>query len=386
MQPAIQVISVACAFCLALSAGNLSVPEKLIADGHWKRARAIVEARFREAPDDPLANFLLSQIRFAFGDRESTLAFAEKAVALDNGVAKYHRQVAEVLGVMAQHSNVWQQLVLARRFRKEIDLALMLDPFDIQASRDLMEFYLLAPGIAGGDPRKAAATAGRISSIHIAEGYLAQARLAEFHKQTQTVEEYLRKAAGSQPGYYLGHIALARFDLALPNRNRDGAESEAREAIALDPDRVEAYSILAEVYADRGSWTDLDALLPASMSHVPDDLTPYYRAAERLLETGRELPRAERYLRTYLTREAEGNEPAPAEAHWKLGLVLEKEARHAEAIAEWSESVRLDPASPASRDLKRLGHIRGAARLPTFNTKPSQCSRLCDRAGLTMTA
>ena len=52
---------------------------------------------------------------------------------------------------MAQHSNAFQQLFLARRFRKEIDTALSLDSHDTQALRDLMEFYLLAPGLAGGD-------------------------------------------------------------------------------------------------------------------------------------------------------------------------------------------------------------------------------------------
>src|SRR5579872_4814100 len=79
--------------------------ERLIDAGHWKRAKVLVEARLHEAPNDPLAHFLLSQIRNAFGDRASPLPLAEKAVALDGRTAKYHRQVAEVLGVMAQHSN-----------------------------------------------------------------------------------------------------------------------------------------------------------------------------------------------------------------------------------------------------------------------------------------
>jgi hypothetical protein len=57
-----------------------SVPEQLIAAGHWKRARSLVEVRIHESPDDPLANFLLSQIRNAFGDRESPLPLAGKVL------------------------------------------------------------------------------------------------------------------------------------------------------------------------------------------------------------------------------------------------------------------------------------------------------------------
>ncbi|MEI9971831.1 MAG: hypothetical protein WDO73_07120, partial [Ignavibacteriota bacterium] len=115
----------------------------------------------------------------AFGDHDSPLSLAEKAVALDGAVAKYHRQVAEVTGVMAQHAGVFQQFLLARRFRREIDTALSLDGRDVQALRDLMEFYLLAPGIVGGDKEKAKALAARIADIDPVQGQLAHARLAE---------------------------------------------------------------------------------------------------------------------------------------------------------------------------------------------------------------
>jgi len=201
-------------------------PERLIEAGHWKRARGLVEARMQAGPKDPLANFLLSQIRNAFGDRESPLALAEAAVAAGGGVAKYHRQLAEVLGVKAQHSGLLQQLVLARRFKKEIDTAIALDPHDIQALRDLMEFYLLAPGIAGGDKAKARISAGQIAGINPAEGFSAQARLAEFQGDHNHVEEFLRQAVGAGPANYKARIALANF--YYTHKNPEAAERQAK--------------------------------------------------------------------------------------------------------------------------------------------------------------
>ena len=130
-------------FAVSACAAQPTSAEELIRAGHWKQARALVEARIRETPNDPLATYLLSQIRNAFGEHTTPLPLAEKAVALDGGVAKYHRQLAEVLGVVAQHANAVQQLLLARRFRKEIAAALSLDPKDVQALRDLLEFHLL---------------------------------------------------------------------------------------------------------------------------------------------------------------------------------------------------------------------------------------------------
>jgi hypothetical protein len=90
------------------------------------------------------------------------------------------------------------------------------------------------------------------------------------------------------------------------------------------------------------------------MEAVSDDLTPYYRAAERILSDGRDPARAERYLRVYLSQEPEGNEPTAADAHWKLGVALNAQGQTASAVAEWKTAVKLDPESPARRELKRL--------------------------------
>jgi tetratricopeptide (TPR) repeat protein len=318
------------AFAALLIHGCLAAqtePEQLIEAGHWKRARTIVEARHADAPAGPLANFLLSQVRNAFGDRDSPLPLAEKAVALDGRTAKYHRQVAECLGVMAQHSNVIQQVLLARRFRSEIDTALALDPRDTQAVRDLMEFYLLAPAIIGGDSRRATETAARLLAIDPVAGMLAQARLAAYRKQTADAEACLRRAAEIQPPSYRARVALALFYVSSAPPRFDEALKSAAGALALDPDRVDAYAILADIHAARAQWAALDAVLEAAAREVPDDLTPFYRAAQRLLACGSDLPRAESYLRTYLAQPPEGNAPSAADARAQLALVLEKQRR-----------------------------------------------------------
>ena len=296
-------------------------PERLIEAGHWKQAREIVEKRLRTSPNDACGHYLLSQIRNAFGDRGSPLPLAERAVELDEHTAKYHRQLAEVIGVTAQHSNIFQQLSLARRFHKEIDLAIALDPRDTQALRDLLEFYLLAPGIAGGDSRKAAETAARIAAIDFVQGSLARARIAAFHRQTAEEELQTRKAAESQPPNYRALTALARL---LLTSQTDAAEQLARDAVNIDRSRADAYIFLAEIYARQGDWKALDALLSTASNAVPDDFTPWYRAAEQLIADGRDWNRAERYLHTYLDHEPEGNRPTRADAKSLLAQALSR--------------------------------------------------------------
>jgi len=327
--------------------------EELIQAGHWKRARALVERRLREAPDDPNAIFLASQIRNAFGDHASPPWLAEKAVRLDGAVARYHRQLAEVQGITAQHAGIFQQLMLARRFRKEIDAALALDPNDLQARRDLVEFYLLAPGVVGGDTKKAETVARQIAAIDVAEGFLAEARIAEIRKDHAPMEAMLRQAAEIRPPSYRALMALAQFYLASDHRDEATAEALGRTALAIDGGRIGAYCVLADVYAGRGDWSALDDILSTAVREVPDDYAPYYRAAERLLAGGFDPARAERYLGLYLTQETEGSQPTAADGHWKLGLALRAQGQEANAVREWNTAVQLDPESPAARELKR---------------------------------
>jgi tetratricopeptide (TPR) repeat protein len=101
-------------------------------------------------------------------------------------------------------------------------------------------------------------------------------------------------------------------------------------------------------------WSELEATLAASEKNVPDNLVCYYRAANTLLNIGKELTRAEGYFRKYLTQEPEPNAASHAATHWRLGLVLEKQGRKADAMAELQTALKMDPNSPAKADLKRL--------------------------------
>jgi predicted Zn-dependent protease len=81
---------------------------------------------------------------------------------------------------------------------------------------------------------------------------------------------------------------------------------------------VDSYIILAQIYAEQSDWNDLDSMLSEAARQDPDDLAPYYRAAETLLARGREPDRAALCLWMYLESEPEGNEPTRADARRKL--------------------------------------------------------------------
>jgi hypothetical protein len=125
----------------------------------------------------------------------------------------------------------------------------------------------------------------------------------------------------SQPGNYRARIALANHYLTPAHRNYELAEQQAHEALKIDRGRVDAYNVLAVVNAARGNWSELEAMLGSAEREVPDDLTPYYRAAETIVAAHRDLPRAAGLLRRYLATEPEGNAPTRADAQRLTAIV-----------------------------------------------------------------
>ena len=346
------------AFCFLVSAGAVdpdpSSAEALIETSHWKRARAILAPRVAANPRDARGLWLFSQIKLAFGDLDGALNSAQQAVALDDRNSEYHFQLAQVYGEMAERASMYTAAILARKFKGELDASLARDPKNLDALDALMQYSFQAPLLMGGSKEKARVIAEKLVQLSPVRGYLAQAELAQEAKDSAKVEAYLLKAVQADPKNYEAQTALAAFYTPTSHRNTGLAEKYAREAVQLDPARAKGYSILAMALALERRWSELAEVLSTSEKTVPDDLAPYYEAANVLLQSGVEFERGEAFLRKYLTQEAEGGEPDAAHAHRLLGLILDKQGRTAAAVSEFETAVRLNPRfAAAKQDLDR---------------------------------
>jgi tetratricopeptide (TPR) repeat protein len=324
---------------------------------HWKRLKAVIEPRAAASPNDAQAQWLLSRVRTAYKDSDGALAPAEKAAALDAKNADYRWQVASVVGDQASKASMFKAMGLAKRFRQEAEAALALNPKHIQSLTGLSQFYYRAPGIAGGDKKKAEDLANQVLAVSKVDGYIARIGLLgqQSPAPLDQIEQLWAQAAQSDPSRFEPHLNLANIYAGGKTPRHELAEKEALAAIKIDSDRVGAYSILAAVYAAQERWADLEAVLADAEKKIPDNLSPYLRVAGTLQNTGKDLPRAERYARKYLSQEPEPTASSHAVAHWRLGLVLEKEGRKADAVAEVETATKLDPKfEQAQKDLKRL--------------------------------
>ena len=252
---------------------------------------------------------------------------------------------------------MFKAMGLAKRFRQEAEAALALNPRHIQSLSGLSEYYYQAPGIAGGDKKKAEDLANQVLAVSKVDGYIAKISLLAKQSPVPSdqIEQLWVQAIQADPGRYEPHASLANLYAGGKAPRFELAEREALTAKKVDPDRVGAYSILAAVYAAQERWADLDAVLAEAETQIPDNLSPYLRVAGTLQNTGKDLARAERYARKYLSQEPEPTSSSHAVAHWRLGLVLEKEGRKADAVGELETATKLDPKFEQARtDLKRL--------------------------------
>ena len=354
-----------CAVAVAACIGILGIqtdaasPAADLADhGHWKRLRALIEPRVAANPNDAEAQWLVSRLRLAYRDWDGALAPAEKAVALDPRNAEYRWQLAQVVGELASNASVLKQMGLAKRFKREAEAVLAIDPRHTGAMTGLMEFYYRAPGLVGGDKKKAVAIPDQIMAINKVDGYMAKIRLMGRMEPPATpaqVEQVWVQAVQADPSRWEPHANLAGIYASGNPPRWDLAEKEALTAKKIDPDRSPPYSVLASVYISGDRWAEVDAILAESEKVIPDNLSPYLRAAVTLTTTGKDLPRAERYARKYLTQLPEPTSPSRVIGHWRLAQVLEKQGRAAEAIAELQAAAKLDPKfGPVQQDLKRL--------------------------------
>ena len=332
---------------------SATTPGQLVDDGHFKQARALLDRQLQANPNNAELNWLMARIHRAFGDIPGAIEYAQKAVQLAPQKADYHLTLAELQGRVAQQSNMLKQAMLARNIHKELETAFQLEPSNLDARWGLLQYYWMAPSIMGGDKAKARTMAEEIGKLNAAQGFVAQAVIATDEKRTADVESNYRKAVQADPKNFDARISLAQF--YDDQRKYDQAEEQYQAATKISPTRIDGYVGLAKIYSMRGQWPQLDQVLNESERQVADNLQPLYEAALSLLNSGKDLPRAERYLRRYLGQEAEGNAASLPEAHWRLSQVLDKEGRRPEAIAELNASLKMNPYfEPAKKDLKKM--------------------------------
>jgi len=285
--------------------------------GKYAEVASILKQRVARDPDDAQATLWLARSFLEMGDYDQAVTFAERASHLSPDCSESHFWLARAYGMKADTA---RSFLLARKARLEYQKAVQLDPDNLAARRDLMEFYLQAPWILGGSKDKARAQVRAIASRDVTEGHLAR--------------------------------AIYWRDLNKPGL----AAKEYQKVLKARPRQPEAYFQVADFYEADRKPAEVEAAVRAVSLIVPNDPRLNYYSAVASVMKRENLSRAERDLKAYLAGTPRRDDfPPHAAAHDWLGRIYEIRGKKQQAIEQYRSALRLSPDNQSARGaLKRL--------------------------------
>jgi tetratricopeptide (TPR) repeat protein len=269
-----------CVFAAQASGPDLDRARKLYNLTEFQQSLEVLRA----VPNKDAAVYeLMGRDYYGQGEFKKATEVLEKAAALDPENSDVYVWLGRAYGRRAETSSMLTAPGFASKARQFFEKAAQLNPNNLDAQSDLFEYYLEAPGFLGGGFDKASATAAQIARLNPAEGYWAQAKLAEKRKEFSRAEAHLRRAVEIAPQQIGRLIDLARL-FTKQGRYHD-ADLSLAKAEQLEPNSPRLMFAKADIYIK--SKRNLDVardLLKRYLSSTltPDD--PPRAEAERLLK------------------------------------------------------------------------------------------------------
>jgi tetratricopeptide (TPR) repeat protein len=283
--------------------------------GDYRAAIATLSSAIESNPSDAQLWHWRSRAYLEMRDYARAIADGERAVTERPRDSEYRRWLGRAYGGAAEQK---RSFLMARKVRAAFEEAVRLDPANLAARRDLMEFYVEAPGIVGGNKGKAL--------------------------------EQVDAIAGADA--VAGHLARAIF--WIRTNRRDAAEAEYQHVLDARPDHIEPYLEIADYDKSRGDAGAFAGVVEQAARVAPSDARlNYYRGVGHVLANSN-LTEGERLLRVYIeTAPRRSDWPSHADAHTWLGRVQEQRGDVHAAIAEYQAALALDPESKNAREAVR---------------------------------
>jgi len=177
------------------------------------------------------AHYYLAKCLFSLGDLDEAIDHGEKAVELDDKNAEYHFELGMMYAEDARDASIFRAPFIAGDIKEQFERTVELDPDHLQGRIGLTQFYLQAPGIAGGDIDKALEQAKIVAKMDEMQGGFLLSQIyieKDDFKKAETELKKLEQKFGEDPEFYYfynsyGYFLLTqeRVDEAIDNlRNK----------------------------------------------------------------------------------------------------------------------------------------------------------------------
>ena len=280
--------------------------------GNYTAAIATLQAVTSQGPSAAAA-YWLGRCYYEMHDYDNSIAQLEKAVSLDPKNSVYHQWLGRADGGKADRDHSFS---VAKRVKKEFQEAVRLDPSNIAARRDLEEYCLDAPWIAGGSKDEAIEQVNAIAALDPVQGHLARA-------------------------------LYDREGLKKP----DDAENDIRQVLNAKPKTADPYFEAADFFEARNKPADMQEAIQAASQVAPNDPRLAFHRGVAAVLANTNLPAAEQDLKSYLASAPERSDwPSYASAREWLGRLYEAQGKRADAAEQYRAALQLEPKNKKARE------------------------------------
>jgi tetratricopeptide (TPR) repeat protein len=288
--------------------------------GRYNRAVDALNIAIAKSPEDASLQLLLGQSYYQLREFLRAVASLERAVQLAPKNSEYHDWLGKAYGRKAEESLFLSAMSWARKAHREFEIAVELNPQNLEAQRDLIRYEMNAPGVVGGGDDKALKHIEALEKIDPIQGQLAS---GEFFATKKKIPE-----------------ADAVFDKLLKS----------------DADRAGVYFEVSDYFRDRANAEKMGEAIDKAGHIDPDDRRLKFYKGVLLVVQGKSPIEAETLLKSYLATVPDNSDlPSHAAAREWLGKLYESLGRFSEGAEQYRLSLSLDPHDKrVEEDLRRV--------------------------------
>jgi tetratricopeptide (TPR) repeat protein len=294
----------------ALSSATAARAQSLDAGVKLYEAKRYPEARAFFAPyadKNAEAAYYMGRVAVSMNEDDQAAGWFEKATKLNPTSSVYFDWYGRALGNQAVHMSKFKLPFFAPKVKAAFEKAVALDPNNLDAREDVMQYYIQAPSFVGGSRQKARETALEIKRRNAYRG-----------------------------GFDVASVCLGDKDFAC-------AERELLAVKQAYPDSAAAHNQLAAFYANQKQFDKSWAVIDERLKVAPNDMSTVFAVGRTGALSGQNLDRAERALKSYLASPPATNPIPPANVHFRLGMVYEKQGKKDLARAEYNTALQINP-------------------------------------------
>ncbi len=288
--------------------------------GRYNRAVDVLNSAIAKSPDDASLHFLLGQSYYQLRDFPRAIVSFERSVQLAPKDSEYRDWLAKSYGRKAEESMFLSAMSWARKTHREFEIAVELDPQNLEARRDLIRYEMNAPSVVGGGDDKAVKHIDALEKVDPIEGQLAR---GEFFATKKRMPE---------------------------------ADAVFGKILESSSERVGVYFEVCDYYRDRPNAEKMGEALDKAEQIDPEDRRLKFYKGVLLVMTGKSPSEAEMLLKSYVATVPDNSDlPPHAAAQEWLGKLYESLGRFSEATEKYRLSLSLDPHNKGvEEELKRV--------------------------------